>query len=317
MAIGNYEQSYRELFKDNFLEDAQQMQHRFAPAVTLEPYRADKLYINKYLELSGPRAKVSRLQDTVLEEDEVERRQLPHTYYSKAIGFDNEDELRSITGKSSQAIKAMVAAFNRKKDQIVIDAAVGTAQGFADNTGAAAPSFAFGSNNTVAVDYVDSGSTAASNLTIAKLAKARQLLDASEAPNKDDIVYCFVPSTAKQSLLRQERFISHDYNPGGNGATVAGSFGSVPYLGFEFIHTEQLRSNTNTYDSSTNITDCLVITKGAIAMAVASDLMVRMDERSDKEYAKQLFMKMDMGAVRLYEEGVIKIKVDEDIVESD
>mgnify|MGYP001610482364 FL=1 len=47
--------------------------------------------------------------------------------------------------------------------------------------------------------------------------------------------------------------------------------------------------------------------KNAAVLAVGSEPVVRISERSDKNYSTQVFVEMDIGATRVEDEGVVEI----------
>ena len=55
----------------------------------------------------------------------------------------------------------------------------------------------------------------------------------------------------------------------------------------------------------------MLFTNDAIKLALGKDVMTRIDERSDKGYATQVYVCMTMGATRLEDEKVITIQAHE------
>ncbi len=100
------------------------------------------------------------------------------------------------------------------------------------------------------------------------------------------------------------------------------------FMGFKFIRIESLpKSNvyytagaTIAYNKDTGVvgsgsqTLTLANNKSMIAwvpsaamLAIGSDIKGRVDERSDKHYAKQIYASMTMGCARLEEEKVVEV----------
>jgi hypothetical protein len=91
--------------------------------------------------------------------------------------------------------------------------------------------------------------------------------------------------------------VSSDYNT--VKALVEGSVNS--YLGFKHIHTERLA-----VDGSSNRL-CYMWQKQGMHLAIQKNPEGRVDERPDKNYAWQVYMKLALGAVRLEEIYVVEI----------
>ena len=76
------------------------------------------------------------------------------------------------------------------------------------------------------------------------------------------------------------------------------------FLGFTFV-----TSNRLSIASSKRL--CLAYAGDGIKLALGQDIMTRIDERSDKGYATQVYVCMTMGATRMEEEKVVTIEAHE------
>ena len=76
------------------------------------------------------------------------------------------------------------------------------------------------------------------------------------------------------------------------------------FLGFNFI-----TSNRLSIASSKRL--CLAYAGDGIKLALGQDIMTRIDERSDKGYATQVYVCMTMGATRMEEEKVVTVEAHE------
>ncbi len=133
-------------------------------------------------------------------------------------------------------------------------------------------------------------------LTLAKLQATKQLLDQAEVdPEAPRYLVC-AASQIDTDLLSTTEVKSADYNS--IRALVNGTVDT--FMGFKFIRTELLTKTTTTRY-------CYAYAKGAIGMGVLSDLQSKIDQRSDKNYAWQVWDKMDMGATRVEEVQVVEI----------
>ena len=76
------------------------------------------------------------------------------------------------------------------------------------------------------------------------------------------------------------------------------------FMGFNFIVSNRLAI-------SIKQKRMFAFTNDAIKLALGKDVMTRIDERSDKGYATQVYVCMTMGATRLEDEKVVTIQAHE------
>ena len=102
------------------------------------------------------------------------------------------------------------------------------------------------------------------------------------------------------ALLGDTNVTSSDFNT--VKALVQGEINT--FMGFQFIVTNRL-SKTG------NIRSCFAWAEDGLALAIGKDVMARIDERSDKGYATQVYYCMSIGSTRMEEEKVVQIDCDE------
>jgi len=199
---------------------------------------------------------------------------------------------------SAYAMNA-VFAMGRKMDDAIIGAAFDTA--YSGKTGQTSVSFPAG--NQVAVNYVESGAAANGNLTIGKIRRAKEILDAYENdPDEARIMTCTANSL--HSLLRNIEITSQDYNV--VKALVEGKVDT--FMGFKFVRTQRLLTDGSGYRRH------IAWVQSKLLLAVSQDPMVDVGPRRDKRNSMQVYVTMGIGATRMEEEGVVEIKVDETVL---
>jgi hypothetical protein len=211
--------------------------------------------------------------------------------------------LGSVVLPTSECMQSQAAAYGRLVDKILIDAL--TASSTITNT--ANTSTGFGLNNTtttvalpagqsVAVNYVPSGTAVNSGLTIAKLRQAKRILDAAEAPAEDRVL--IVSAKEISDLLGTTEVTSNLFNS--VRALVDGDVDH--FLGFKVVRSEQL-------NLASNVRTCVAYHKNA-AVVVDGGKKSYMDVLPTQSHALQIRSTAVLGATRLLENGVVSILAD-------
>lgn len=239
----------------------------------------------------------SRHADTPLVSTPHDRRRVALRDFDWADLIDNKDKIRMLADPTSSYVTNAVYAMGRAQDDVLLQAAVGTA--YIGKTGSTSVTFA--SASEIAVDYVESGSAANSNLTVGKLRRARYLLDKSEATTEGEYdLYLAVDPSQTQALLRTTEVTNADYNT--IKALVQGDVDT--FMGFKFI-----KSNRLTVAS--NIRSCLAWERQGLLLATGMEIRVDVGPRRDKRNSVQVYVCGSFGATRMWEEKVLRIKCDE------
>jgi len=246
---------------------------------------------NSFFDQVGVASAVKRLTrhaDTPQMDTPHARRRVSLSDYEYSDLIDNQDKIRTLIDPTSAYATAAAYALGRAQDDEIIAALSGTA--FTGETG---------SISTVlpSSQKITEGGT--DGLTIAKLRSAKEILDASSV---DPSIPRYIAVSPKQitDLLGTTEVTSSDFN------TVKSlANGEVnSFLGFNFIVSNRLTSA-----SSKRL--CLVWAMDGCKMAIGQDLMTRIDERSDKGYAHQVYVCQSIGATRMEEDKVVTIEAHE------
>lgn len=239
----------------------------------------------------------TRHGDTPLISTPHDRRRVALRDFDWADLIDKKDKIRMLADPTSSYVTNAVMALGRAQDDVIIQAAFGTA--YTGKTGST--SVTLPSASEIAVNYVESGAAANSNLTIGKLRRARYLLDKSEATTEGqyDLVAVVDPSQI-QSLLRTTEVTSSDYNT--IKALVNGEIDT--YMGFKFV-----KSNRLTVAS--NIRECILFEREGLLLASGLEINVDVGPRRDKRNSIQVYVCGSFGSSRMWEEKVLRCKCDE------
>lgn len=276
----------------------QQKGSRLRSAVRVESQAAefefyDRIGATEAQEITG------RHQDTPLVSTPHDRRRVALRDFDWADLIDRQDKLRLLMDPTSSYAMNATFAMGRRMDDLVIEAAFGTAQ--AGKTGTTA--VAFPAVNQIAVNYVETGAPANTSLTVGKLRRAKTILDAYDNdPDEERIVACAAQQL--HALLRTVEITNADYNT--VKALVEGKIDT--FVGFKFIRTQRLLLD------GTGFRRVIAWIKPKILLAVSQDAMTDVGTRRDKRNSVQVYVSMGIGSVRMEEEGVVEIKCDETVL---
>lgn len=308
------EQSYVNAYHANIDLKYQQMISRLRDIVRVEMQDAN---INFYDRI-GPTdvvERTTRYEDTPQIEVAFDRRAVTFRDFVWATMIDTQDKLRTIADPTSAYVMNAHAAMGRKADLLITQACNGTA--YSGQTGNTAIPFPV--TQTIALGYVESGSAAGSNLTIGKLRKAVDMLKAAEAINDGDLINGVVAQNQLTALLRTTEVTSQDFNS--VKALVQGQVDT--FMGIRFRRTQKTQLDSAAgvtgnigYSGSVTATSgttrhAMFFPPNAILLAMAQDVMTRVTERPDKNYAVQVYVNASFNATRMWEEQVVEVLCDE------
>ena len=286
-------QSYRSNIEIQF----QQKGSRLRDTVMTESQNSERDFYDRIGPVDAVKV-TTRHGDTPLMETPHDRRAITLEDYDWADLIDRKDKLRMLADPTSAYTQNAVMALGRSVDKAIIAAATGTA--YTGKTGTTAVTFPAGSE--IAVNFVESGAAANSNLTIAKLRRAKFLFDSNEAVEEGEELFMVVSASQIQSLLRTTEVTSADYNT--VKALVNGTIDT--FMGFKFRRTELLAKSGNNRE-------VLAYPRRGITLAMAEEIQVNVDRLPGKRYSTQVYVCGSWGASRMWEEKVLRIKCDETV----
>ena len=273
-------------YKDAIYLLAQQLESRTRPLVMVD---TNFVGVNKFYDQYGTDSMVeisTRYQDTPVQLPNHSRRMISPRFFVSNTLEDPTDALQMIIDPKSTYMQAKKAAAERQLDDLVIGALGGTSYtGVAGGTSVALPAASI------------LAGTANVGMTKAMCISSKRKLDAAEVDKEDRFM---LHSAAQlQDLLLTTEVSSSDYN------IVKPLYeGDVDkWLGFKWVHSERLlQDGTSTYRC------CYAFQKKGIQLAIQKDIEGRVDERPDKNYAWQVYLKMCMNATRLEEVRVVQVQ---------
>lgn len=267
----------------------QQRGSKLREAVTVGSYTGKAAKAVEQIGAVTAQLKTSRHSDTPLISTPHDARWVHPNDYEWADMIDDQDKLRMLIDPTSPYAVNGAYALGRSMDQLIINAALGTAK-----TGEN------GDTNTAFATATQQIAVAASGLTVAKLRAAKKIFMRNEVDVAMDPLYMAVTATQLDNLLGTTEVTSADYNS--VKALVQGQVDS--FMGFKFIHTELLG-----VDGSGD-QRVIAWAKSGIHLGIWNDINTKISERADKSYANQVYVKGTFGATRVDEKKVVEILCD-------
>ena len=266
---------------------SQQMGSLLRGAVDIESVNGEKAFFDQVGSAAAV-LRTTRHADTPLIDTPHSRRMVTMADYEYADLIDDQDKIRLLVDPTSTYARAAASAMGRAIDDVIIAAAIGTAKTGKDgSTSTALPSS----------QKVAHGSA---NLTIAKLLSAKQIMDESSVdPSIPRYLVCAPDQIS--ALLGTTQVTSSDFNT--VRALATGEVNS--YLGFNFIVSNRLGTDSNSHRQ------VFAFAGDGIKLAMGKEPSARIDERSDKSYATQVYYCMTLGASRMEESKVVEIACSE------
>ena len=227
----------------------------------------------------------SRHSDTPQADTPHSRRRVSLVDYEFADLIDDLDKVRMLADPTSSYAQAAAYAMGRAMDDAIMAAAAGTAYtGVAGGTSTSLPS---------GQKILEAGTA---GLTIAKLRQAKKILDLGDV---DPSISRYIIVGPKQidDLLGTTEVTSSDFN-----TVKALAMGDInSFLGFNFIVSNRL-------NLASSKRDCIAFAQDGLLLAVGKDVTARIDERSDKGYATQVYYSAAFGATRMEEAKVVQVQ---------
>lgn len=264
----------------------QQRGSKLRGAVTTGSYTGKAAKAIEQIGAVTAQPRVTRHGDTPLISTPHDARWVFPTDYEWADLIDDQDKLRMLIDPTSPYALNGAYALGRAMDSIIINAALGTAK-----TGEN------GTNNTPFDTSNQQVGASTTGLTIAKLREAKKILMENEVDVEMDPLFIAVTAQQLDDLLGTTEVTSADYNT--VKALVQGTVDS--FMGFKFIHTELLG-----VDGSSN-RRVIAWAQSGLHLGLWDDVNSRIDQRADKSYATQVYVKGTFGATRTEEGKVVEI----------
>ena len=208
--------------------------------------------------------------------------------YEWADLIDDQDKVRMLINPQSPYAATGAYAMGRSIDDEILGAFFATSKTGENGSGTEA----FTGNT------VSAGTSGA--LEIGQLLEGKRILMENEVDLDNDQIYMAITAEQHEDLLGMPQIQTIDSNS--TKVLVDGQVRS--FLGINFVTTQRL--DTSVAASQ----DCPMWAKSGMHLTVWNDISTKIEERADKSFATQVYVKGTFGATRLELGKVVKIVAD-------
>lgn len=285
--------AFSQKFRGDFIMLSQQKESRLQRTVRQDPDQLmGKAGFFDRIGSTDAQEVTTRHGDTPLISTPHSRRRIVLRDFDWADLIDKRDMRRMISAGqlAPRYNQNAIWAMNRKKDDLIIAAAIGNAFAIDEDDGALAVPLPASQKVGVDIGGVGSG------LNLAKLLAAKEIIDGSDV-DEDETRYAAVSAKQVTNLLETTEVKSADFNT--VKALVEGRINT--FLGFEFIRTQRLKTDVNGDRQN------LFYTQSALGIAFGDEIATDIGPRRDKRNSIQVFVDMSMDATRIEDEKLVEV----------
>lgn len=297
----------------------QQTESKFQQAVDVKPLLNAE---DKAFDAIGKLAlteKTGRNPQTPIEDITTQRRWVNTDPFHKAVLKDKDDDLSMIVEPTSDIMVEFVAAVNRKKDDIILAAIDGAVVSGRRAGSSITWASQLGNNKYTGVDAsgdidgrtiawdtaVGNASAADTGMTVEKAELVREYFANNDA--SDDIpIWGAISPRQATNLFGQNEYVNNDFS---NGKPLTTGRIIPNWHGINWIvSTKILAGVNNDVDEDTNVFRCPFWLQNGIILGVQDMISTEMSIRDDLSYSQQIYVHMNMGAMRRDEDRVCYVE---------
>ena len=302
-------------FKGDVYHTCQQKESLIAGAVQHEPVVGAEDVAFDMIGQSTMEEKVGRNPETPRNDPNSARRWVSTTPYHNAYQFDRDDDLQMKLDPAGAVMKELVFARNRKVDDIILAAFDGTVNsGRRNNTstitwaanGGSTKYTSTSGGRVIAHDTAEGNASASdTGLTVEKIELVKEYFMNNEVDYNQPIYGLISPRQAT-NLFGQEEYVNMDYNSQKPMTTMMylRQWAGINWI----VSTKVVKGSSNDVDGNVDVYKCWFWTPDAIILGVADSITVEMSIRDDLSYAQQVYVHMNMGAMRHDEDKVCVVE---------
>lgn len=284
---------YNVMFKQGLTHLVQQKGSKLRPFIIEESADGEASFHDR-VGATEAEETTTRYEDTPLIIVPHDRRMVTPRNATWATLLDDLDKAKVLTNPINAYTENARMSIGRKTDDFIIEAFF--ADAYSGRTGDTA--VPFDSTNVVGVtDHTYDTGSGNVGMTVSKLQVIHDILKGKEV-DPDEELYIALAQKQVNDLLSDNKLSSNDYNT--VRALQAGELNT--FMKFRFIQIERLKTDTSNYRR------CMAWARGGMLFSVLKDLQTRISERPDKNYAIQVWARLQANAVRMEEAKCVEVK---------
>lgn len=279
-------------FENNVRHLSQQKVSKLRAHVTERALTGESLAFERLAATDAVEKTTRRTATPAVEPGWSNRVATPKVYHT-ADTIEHADVAKMLVDPKSAYATNFAAAMNRSFDDVIIAAATAAA---ADKAGA--------TTALPAGRIIGTAGNSTAQLTLDLITQVNdKFLTVDMDPDTPRVFV--IPPVAVRHMLNTDKLTSADYMA----VKALNENGYVPnFLGFNWIVSNRL---TLTAGAGPSVT-ALAFTPQAIGLGVNYNVMTRVSERPDISYAMQVYMEWMGGAVRVEDEHLVAVHLDQD-----
>lgn len=278
-----------DVYRASLTLNLQQKGSKLEDCVTKELQKAERVFYDRLGAMEAVDGGAA-MSDTPIINTVQDRRLLQLKRVEWATLISEEEKLSMLLDPTSIYVQNACYALGRKKDEKIINAALGAA-----NTGE-------DGNVIVGLPSSQIIESSAEGLTIDKLRIAREMFGLADVDDSEDL-YCIVTSKQISDLLKTTEVTSDEFNS--VKSLVDGNVSHFMGFNFKTVSSKLLPVDDN------DLRSVVLFSKSGITYAQRSDITTSVEQRADKRMATQVYARLDCGATRMDESKVIQISCQE------
>lgn len=217
-----------------------------------------------------------------------------------AVLVDTFDELRTIVDPKAGISEAVAAAGGRYFDDLIINAANGSASTGVDASGLTTESFSSTVSTSGGYLVADTfGASGSTGMTYPKMVEAWRVMRHAQVDLDAEGPTLLISSQQESDLKKQQEVINKDYND--NMVVESGRVQRI--AGYDLIVSERLNTS-----SSNTLRNCLAFVRSGLHLGIWKDMNINIDNRRDlTSHPWQLYAMLSAGATRTQLFKVVQI----------
>lgn len=302
-------------FKGDLYHTCQQKESLLASAVRHEAVVGAEDVAFDMIGQAAMEEKSGRNPETPRNDPNSARRWVETTPYHTAYQFDKDDDLQMRLDPMGAVVEEIRYARNRQVDDIVLAAFDATVKsGRRNNSSTITWASMDGDTKytrtsggrTIPHDCsVGNCSAADTGMTVEKIQLVREYFMKNEVP-MDMPIFGLIAPEQGTDLWGQEEYINIDYNNQRPLATLMylKQWGGINWI----VSNKVVAGSNNDVDENTNVYKNWFWAMDGIILGIADDITVEMSTRDDLSYAQQVYVHMNMGAMRWDEDKICVVE---------